>query len=1129
MGSLRAVPMDCHKKTPLLAWLLLFASLVISALSGLYQKQAADRAAAADFARVCDQITLKIEERLHAYALILRAGAGVFAASDAVSRKKWHEFVAQIHPEKTVPGVTGIGYAAIIPPDQLAAHTQSVRTEGFPGYRVWPEGERAIYTSILYLEPFKGRNLRAFGYDMYAEPVRRAAMELARDSGEAALSGKVLLVQESGQDVQAGVLMYAPVYRNGMPVTTLAQRQAALMGWVYSPYRMNDLMAGLLAPWQGQLGSSVHLNIYDGDRVDPGQRIYQSQKEDINDPRTTLFRESRIDFGGRQWLLVFDHHYQESVFTSYSLAWLVFVFGMTASIMLFLLLRSTMRTRENAVNLAQELTKEIRQSKASLEESEFRWKFALEGSGLGVWDWNIQAGKVFYSTRWKAMLGYAEDEIGDDNDEWELRLHPDDRQAVHAHVQACQDGAEPYYDVDCRYLCKDGGYKWIRDRGMVIERSGDGEPLRMIGTHSDITERKLLEASLRQHQAELEAAQRIAQLGSWTLELATGRVAWSAALYRMYGLEPDRPPPDYTAQAHLFTAESWDRLNAAVSRTQESGAFYELELEMIRVDGTHGWMLARGEAVRDMGGAIVGLRGIVMDISERKQTQTRIERLTKLYRALSACNSAIVHCTTQEELFAKVCQVVVQHGGMAMAWIGLVDAAGSVAPMESYGMGVEYLDGIEITVHADDPHGQGPVGMAIRENQPAWYDDFNSNPGTAPWHERGARFGWAACAALPIRLGDKPLGALTFYSTTSGWFDEETHKLLEEMAGDINFALDKLAAEAVAKAYQATLMESEQRYRFLVEQSIAGTFIIQDGKLVYANQRLVQILGYPDADELIGRTPQALVDPKDREYAGLALQKMSEGRLEKAELAFTMLRKDGAAVEIGVSSVVAVYQSRPAIIGLLQDISDKKVAEDQIRRYAQQLEHTFIQTVALATTLSEMRDPYTAGHEQRVAAISVEIGREMGLEENQLEGLRIGGYLHDVGKLSVPIEILVKPSKLTENEYLLIKGHPQAGYDVLKGVDFPWPVAKIALQHHERIDGSGYPQGLKGDEIILEARIAAVADVIESMASHRPYRPGLGIDAALAEIERGKGAAYDAQVVAACLRLFRDKGYVIPG
>jgi putative nucleotidyltransferase with HDIG domain len=234
-------------------------------------------------------------------------------------------------------------------------------------------------------------------------------------------------------------------------------------------------------------------------------------------------------------------------------------------------------------------------------------------------------------------------------------------------------------------------------------------------------------------------------------------------------------------------------------------------------------------------------------------------------------------------------------------------------------------------------------------------------------------------------------------------------------------------------------------------------------------------------------------------------------------------------VEIGVSSVVAVYQSRPAIIGLLQDISDKKVVEDQIRRYAQQLEHTFIQTVALATTLSEMRDPYTAGHEQRVAAISVEIGREMGLDENQLEGLRIGGYLHDVGKLSVPIEILVKPSKLTENEYLLIKGHPQAGYDVLKGVDFPWPVAKIALQHHERIDGSGYPQGLKGDEIILEARIAAVADVIESMASHRPYRPGLGIDAALAEIERGRGTAYDAQVVAACLRLFRDKGYVIPG
>ena len=348
------------------------------------------------------------------------------------------------------------------------------------------------------------------------------------------------------------------------------------------------------------------------------------------------------------------------------------------------------------------------------------------------------------------------------------------------------------------------------------------------------------------------------------------------------------------------------------------------------------------------------------------------------------------------------------------------------------------------------------------------------------------------------------------------------------MAGDINFALDKMGAEAETKAAQAGLLESEARYRLLVEQSIAGVFIIQNGKLAYANPRMAKILGYSSGDELIGVPPADVVALKDREYAASVLQKQLQGELNAARLMLTLLRKDGTMTDVGINSLVTVHQSYPAIIGLLQDISDKQVAEDQIKRYAGQLEHLFIQTVGLVTALVEMRDPYTAGHEQRVAAICVAIGKEMGLVEGQLEGLRIGGYLHDVGKITIPAEILVKPTRLTANEYAIIKEHPQAGYDVLKGVDFPWPVALIAFQHHERMDGSGYPQGLKGDAIILEARITAVADVIESMASHRPYRAGLGIDAALAEIERGSGTAYDPKVVEICLRLFREKAYVIP-
>lgn len=179
---------------------------------------------------------------------------------------------------------------------------------------------------------------------------------------------------------------------------------------------------------------------------------------------------------------------------------------------------------------------------------------------------------------------------------------------------------------------------------------------------------------------------------------------------------------------------------------------------------------------------------------------------------------------------------------------------------------------------------------------------------------------------------------------------------------------------------------------------------------------------------------------------------------------------------------------------------------------------------AIALTV-EKRDPYTAGHQQKVAELCVVIGRELGLDENRIEGLRLGATIHDIGKVYIPTEILNRPGKLTHPEFEMIKTHPQVGYDIIKDVKFPWPVANMILQHHERLDGSGYPQGLKGDEILLESRILAVADVVEAMSSHRPYRPSVGLEPALEEITRHRGALYDSAVVDACLRLFKEKEF----
>jgi len=197
------------------------------------------------------------------------------------------------------------------------------------------------------------------------------------------------------------------------------------------------------------------------------------------------------------------------------------------------------------------------------------------------------------------------------------------------------------------------------------------------------------------------------------------------------------------------------------------------------------------------------------------------------------------------------------------------------------------------------------------------------------------------------------------------------------------------------------------------------------------------------------------------------------------------------------------------------------------REQEQRLQKNMLQTVEAIASIVEMRDPYTSGHQARVADIAQEIARQMDLPEEQMHAIHLAGLVHDLGKIRIPVEILSKPSRLSEVEYSLIKMHPQAGYDILKGVDFSWPIAEMVRQHHERMDGSGYPQGLKGEEILPGARILIVADVVEAMSSHRPYRAGLGIDAALKEITRGRGTHYDPQVVDACVALFRERGYVI--
>lgn len=262
----------------------------------------------AEFQFWMSKVIYGIEYRLKGNVQVLRGVIGLFDASEYVSRQDFHAYVQALRLEERYPGIQGVGFAVVVPPDQKAAHTAALRAEGFPNYAIYPDGERDLYTAIIYLEPFSGRNLRAFSYDMFSEPVRHAAMVQARDENRAALSGKVILVQETDADIQAGFLIYTPVYRRNAPHDTLAERRANLIGWAYSPLRMDDMMRSLLGTVQfDALESAFDVEIYDGVTLSPDTLMFDAdRKPHFTDIRSAFHEVQLIDFGGHQWSVLLN-------------------------------------------------------------------------------------------------------------------------------------------------------------------------------------------------------------------------------------------------------------------------------------------------------------------------------------------------------------------------------------------------------------------------------------------------------------------------------------------------------------------------------------------------------------------------------------------------------------------------------------------------------------------------------------------------------------------------------------------------------------------------------------------------------------------------------------------------------
>jgi len=316
-----------------------------------------------------------------------------------------------------------------------------------------------------------------------------------------------------------------------------------------------------------------------------------------------------------------------------------------------------------------------------------------------------------------------------------------------------------------------------------------------------------------------------------------------------------------------------------------------------------------------------------------------------------------------------------------------------------------------------------------------------------------------------------------------------------------------------------SLRENEEKYRHVVERATDGIAIIQDSLFKYINPRAAEIGGFT-LDELIDTPFGRYLATED--ITTLESTYKRESGAEDTPVIFeaSVKRKDGTMTSVELSAGRITYQGKPANLVIMRDVTDRRKTEEELSLTLGKLRKAMGATIQAMSLTIETRDPYTAGHQKRVSDLARAIATEMKLSSEDIDAIRMAASIHDLGKISIPAEILSKPGKINEFEFRLIQNHPQIGFEILRTIEFPWPIAEIVLQHHERINGSGYPNGLRGEEIHIIARILAVADVVEAMVSHRPYRAALTLGEAIHEITKNRGTLYDPDVVDACKRLF---------
>jgi PAS domain S-box-containing protein/putative nucleotidyltransferase with HDIG domain len=719
----------------------------------------------------------------------------------------------------------------------------------------------------------------------------------------------------------------------------------------------------------------------------------------------------------------------------------------------------------------------------------------------------IQDGRVVFANPALAEIsGYTVEELlALSPEEVEAVVHPEDRERVLKTMRERLAGKEVPARQEFRVLRKDGSVRWLETLATRVEYRG--RPALQVA-YMDITERKRAEEALRKSEEFYRLLLSSITDGCWVLDRDWRYKLVNEAGAKLVNMKPEQLLGKKLTE--LFPGVEKTEFFAAYSRSMQKRTTEHVVGPFTHPDGRAGFYEVHVYPVPD------GILCIGRDVTERKRAEERqaklVQRLTVLHRASQEIIQAL---QDPERVYEAVHRAVAE-----------------LMPAEAFVVALKISEEEAEAVYLFDkggrypsrkiPKGQGLTWHILSTGKSLFVRDFLAE--SIPAIHFGTEEPVRSILAVPLRAGEEIIGMLSTQSYQPGAFSEEDLDLLELLAAYVASAL------RVAQLLSA-LRESEARFRRLAENAPDIIFryrLKPTPGFEYVSPAVTRISGYtPEEHYADPDLIRKIVHPEDQ--PALEALGQGEGLFEKPRES-RWIHKDGHTVWTEQTNVPIRDEAGNivAIEGIVRDITERKRLELERLARAQAIENALLQFVDALSSAVELRDPYTSGHQRRVAALACAIAEEMGLSAEEIKVIRVAALLHDIGKaLFVPIEILSKPGKLTDLEMALIREHPKAGYEILRKVEFPWPVAEIVYQHHERLDGSGYPRGLKDEEILLEARIIAVADVVEAMSSHRPYRPALGVDEALAEIRKNAGKLYDPKVVEACIRVFA-KGFTFP-